>query len=97
MSQIEEKFEQKGLLWYFINCREAKRYKILLSYSSQALEKELDLTEYFRRMRFQSLAILTLLDWRKKVHLHRISDMVGPKSDTDPEKSVLQKRRSFKT
>ena len=59
-----EKFRQRSCIWYLTNSKRKARYKRKLNAAEDAIRKQLDLSIYLKKERFQSLAIFALLDWR---------------------------------
>lgn len=58
---------------YLVNCGRKEKYKKRLDLAKKAVQKELDLEHCFRRWRYQSLANLTILDWKQKKLVYKLS------------------------
>ena len=74
-----------GCLRVLAGCGEAARYKRFLKHSESTVEKELDLTRFFKRQRINTLAMLALFNARQRSMLHKLSDMVIRESDDEQE------------
>eukprot|EP00353_Schmidingerella_taraikaensis_P014689 CAMPEP_0185573032 /NCGR_PEP_ID=MMETSP0434-20130131/4849_1 /TAXON_ID=626734 ORGANISM="Favella taraikaensis, Strain Fe Narragansett Bay" /NCGR_SAMPLE_ID=MMETSP0434 /ASSEMBLY_ACC=CAM_ASM_000379 /LENGTH=175 /DNA_ID=CAMNT_0028189127 /DNA_START=207 /DNA_END=734 /DNA_ORIENTATION=+ len=96
-------FKQRSVFEYLCCSSKRARHRVLMNEAEKKMRRQLDLRKFMRRFRLNTIASMSVLDWRSKHVAHMLSQMVlkDPDhhlSDGDPssggDKSAAIKRDS---